>query len=89
MHGVEHEQVVALRRLLRLRAVPEADLSLANGLGVGQQARAVKTVRCARDDEVVLDAGGDKFAAPEGPEFNRAVDQFLLVGCQVVAKAAF
>ena len=48
MHGIEHEQVVAVRRLLRLAAMPKPDFSLANGLGVGQQAGTIKAGGCAR-----------------------------------------
>ena len=68
VHRVEHEQVVFVGRLLR--AVPEADLRLADLLRVGQQAGAVEAGGGAGDHKAVRHAAGAEAAAPERRPFR-------------------
>ncbi len=76
--GVEHEHVARERRLVA--AVPEADLLVADALGVGQQARAVELRPRAADDELVHDAAGRELAAPERAQLERMVGELVVVG---------
>ena len=87
VNGIEHEEVIFDWRLAL--AVPEADGGLADFLGVGQQAFAVKRWRGTRHHEAVGHAAGGELPAPEGSHFDRAVHQFVVVACRIHAKAPF
>ncbi len=75
---VEHEHVARERRLAA--AVPEADLLVADALGVGQQARAVELRPRAADDELVHDTARRELAAPERAQLERVVGELVVVG---------
>ena len=94
VHCIEHEQIVLLRRFVRQalacrRAVPETNFGLANTPGVRQQLFTIKCGRGTGHHQAVAHAARDERAAPEPPHLHRAVDQFIVVGGLVAAKAKF
>jgi len=82
--GVEHKQVVPKGRRL-VHAVPELDTGLADGLGVAQQACAIKTRPGAADHEPVRDAAHAERSAPEPAQLDGAIGQLVVVGGLPVA----
>jgi hypothetical protein len=79
-HGIQHKDVTTKRNgplapvflactaiVFEIFTMPEANLGLANGLGVSQQFGAVKARWCPGDHKAVGNAAGGETAAPEGP----------------------
>ena len=85
-HGPQHEDIACVRRLAF--AVPETNLGFAYFLAVGDQARAIEGGRRTGHHKFMGDAASLESGRPEVAHFNRAVDQLIVVGGEVAAKAA-
>ena len=92
VNRVQHEHIAVVRRCGDAPsgfafAVPKANLSFANALGVAQQAFAIKTGRGAGNHKAVRHAAGLKAARPKRTHLHGRVDQFVVISGLVVAPA--
>ena len=84
-HGKRHEHV-ALHRRAPTGRLEKADLRLADFLQVGTQARHVEVGHLTGDDDVMRHAMGLEGRQREAAKFDRVIDQFVIVGCDIAAE---
>ena len=67
--------------------MPKLDLCFANFLSICNELGAIKRGHRAGHHKLMGNATGCKFSAPEIAQFKGAIDQLIVIGSHIIAKA--
>ena len=87
---VEHEHIALVGSTgSGFFVVPKLDFGFANFLRIGQQTGPIEGGQGARHHKFMGNAASRKLTAPKIAQLKRTVDQLIVVGCHIIAKALF
>ena len=67
--------------------VPKLDLCFTNFLSISNELGAIKRGHCTGHHKLMGNATGCKFSAPEVAQFKGAINQLIVIGSHIIAKA--